>query len=48
MGDGRREPEHGVTAYSDIKDALPHVAAFVIATPPNSHAAIAPQAIAAG
>lgn len=31
MGDGRREPEHGVTAYSDIKDALPHVAAFVIA-----------------
>jgi predicted dehydrogenase len=48
MGYGRREPEHGVTAYADIKDALPHVAALVIATPPTSHAALAPRAIAAG
>jgi hypothetical protein len=25
IGDGRREPEHGVTAYADVEDALPHV-----------------------
>jgi predicted dehydrogenase len=48
MGDGRREPERGVAAYADIKHALPHVAALVIAAPPTSHAALAPQAIAAG
>ena len=25
IGDGRREPEHGVTAYADVEDALPGV-----------------------
>jgi predicted dehydrogenase len=48
IGDGRREPEHGVTAYADIDDALPHVDALVIATPPTSHAPLALRAIAAG
>ena len=47
IGDGRREPEHGVTAYADIDDALPHVDAVVIATPPTSHAPLALKAIAA-
>ena len=48
IGDGRREPEHGVAAYADIDDALPHVDALVIATPPTSHAPLALKAIAAG
>jgi hypothetical protein len=25
ISDGRLEPEHGVTAYADIEDALPHL-----------------------
>jgi predicted dehydrogenase len=48
IGDGRREPEHGIAAYADIGDALPRVDAVVIATPPASHAALALKAIAAG
>jgi predicted dehydrogenase len=48
IGDGRREPEHGITAYADIEDALPRVDAVVIATPPSSHAPLALKAIAAG
>jgi predicted dehydrogenase len=48
IGDGRREPEHGITAYADIGDALPQVDALVIATPPASHAPLALEAIAAG
>jgi predicted dehydrogenase len=48
IGDGRRESEHGVTAYADVEDALPHVDALVIATPPASHAPLALKAIAAG
>lgn len=48
IGDGRREPEHGITAYADIEDALPRVDALVIATPPASHAPLALKAIAAG
>jgi predicted dehydrogenase len=48
IGDGRREPEYGVTAYADLEDALPDVDAVVIATPPASHAPLALKAIAAG
>ena len=48
VGDGRREPEHGITAYADLEEALPHVDAVVIATPPASHAPLALKAIAAG
>jgi len=47
IGDGRREPEHGITAYADIEDALPRADAFIIATPPASHAPLALKAIAA-
>jgi predicted dehydrogenase len=48
IGDGRREPEDGLTAFADIEDALPEVDAVVIATPPTSHAPLAMKAIAAG
>jgi predicted dehydrogenase len=48
VGDGNRESEHGVTAYAGIEDALPHIDALVIATPPASHAPLALRAIAAG
>ena len=48
IGDGRREPEHGIAAYADLEDALARVDAVVIATPPSSHAALALKAIAAG
>jgi Oxidoreductase family, NAD-binding Rossmann fold len=48
IGDGREEPEHGITAYADLEDALPHVDAVIIATPPTSHASLAMKAIAAG
>jgi predicted dehydrogenase len=45
-----RSPEidHGVTVYSCIEDALPHVDAVVIATPPASHAPLGLKAIKAG
>jgi predicted dehydrogenase len=48
IGDCREEPEHGITAYADIEDALPRVDAVVIARPPTSHASLALRAIAAG
>lgn len=48
IGDGRKEPEHGIAAYADIDDALSHVDAVIIATPPSSHAPLALKAIAAG
>jgi predicted dehydrogenase len=48
VGHGRREPEYGVSVYPDLEDALPHVDAVVIATPPGSHAPLALKAIAAG
>ena len=48
IGDGRREPEHGITAYADLDDALQRVDAVIIATPPASHAPLALKAIAAG
>ena len=48
IGDGFPEIDHGMTAYADIDDALPHVDAVIIATPPASHARLGQQAIAAG
>jgi predicted dehydrogenase len=48
IGDGRKEPEHGIAAYADFDSALSHVDAVVIATPPSSHASLALKAIAAG
>jgi predicted dehydrogenase len=48
IGDGRKEPEHGIAAYAGIDDALSHVDAVIIATPPASHARLALKAIAAG
>lgn len=48
IGDGREGPENGITAYADLEDALPHVDAVIIATPPTSHASLAVKAIAAG
>jgi predicted dehydrogenase len=48
IGNARRRPEYGATAYPDLESALPHVDAVVIATPPGSHAPLALQAIAAG
>jgi predicted dehydrogenase len=40
--------DHGVVAYADIDDALPHVDAVIIATPPASHTKLGLKAIAAG
>lgn len=48
IGDGRQESEHGIATYADFEDALTHVDAVVIATPPRSHAHLALKAIAAG
>jgi predicted dehydrogenase len=48
LDDGRQLTEHGVTAYAGLDDALPHVDALIIATPPASHAPLGLQAIAAG
>ena len=49
-GPGHSSPEigHGVMGYSCIDDALPHVDAVVVATPPASHAQLGLQAIKAG
>lgn len=38
----------GSPTYTDLATALPHLDAVVIATPPNTHAELALQAIAAG
>ncbi len=40
--------DSGDVGFADIGDALPHVDAVVIATPPSSHARLGLQAIAAG
>ncbi len=45
---GDHEVDHGMAAYADITEALPHVDAFIIATPPATHAPLGLQAIAAG
>lgn len=48
IGDGGQQIDHGVAAYADIDDALPHVDALIIATPPATHASLGHKAIAAG
>lgn len=48
LDSGGQQIENGVVAYPDIADALPHVDAVVIATPPASHAPLGLKAIAAG
>jgi predicted dehydrogenase len=48
IGNGNPEIDHGITVYSCIEDALPHVDAVVIATPPASHAPLGLKAIKAG
>jgi predicted dehydrogenase len=37
-----------LTAYADLEEALPHVDAVIIATPPSSHAPLGLKAIGAG
>jgi predicted dehydrogenase len=48
IDDGHQKADHGITAYADISDALPHVDAVIIATPPASHAPLGLKAISAG
>ena len=48
IGDGHSQEDPGVAAYADIGEALPHVDAVVIATPPATHAPLGLKAIAAG
>ena len=48
IGNGSQEIDHGVTVFSCIEDAFPHVDAVVIATPPASHATLGMKAIEAG
>lgn len=48
VGDGVSQIDDGIAAYADIEDALPHVDAVIIATPPASHAMLGQKAIAAG
>jgi predicted dehydrogenase len=44
---GTRQAD-GLRAYADLEEALPHVDAVIIATPPSSHAPLGLKAIAAG
>src|SRR5262249_61071205 len=37
IDDGCQQIDHGVAAYADIDDALPHGHALIIATPPPTH-----------
>jgi predicted dehydrogenase len=48
IDDRQQQIDHGVAVYADMEDALPHVDAVVIATPPASHADLGLKAIAAG
>lgn len=48
LDSGGQQIDHGVVAYPDITNALPHVDAVVIATPPASHVPLGMKAIAAG
>jgi predicted dehydrogenase len=45
---GDHEVSNGLVAYADIDEALPHVDAVIIATPPATHAPLGLKAIAAG
>ena len=48
IDNGHQMTDHDITAYADIDDALPHVEALIIATPPATHAPLGLKAIAAG
>jgi predicted dehydrogenase len=48
IGDGPQHADRDLVGYANIEEALPHVDALVIATPPSSHARLGMQAIAAG
>jgi predicted dehydrogenase len=48
IDDGEQQVDHGVAVYADIDDALPHVDAVIIATPPSSHTELGLKAMAAG
>jgi predicted dehydrogenase len=48
IDDRKEQKDHGAAVYADLEDALPHVDAVIIATPPASHAALGMKAIAAG
>jgi predicted dehydrogenase len=48
IGNEAPDVDQGVAVYSCIEDALPHVDAVVIATPPASHAPLGLKAIKAG
>ena len=48
VDEGVPQIDHGIAAYADIEDALPHVDAVIIATSPASHALLGQKAIAAG
>jgi predicted dehydrogenase len=48
IDDGHQQIDHGIAAYADIEEALPHVDAVIVATPPTSHALLGQKAIAAG
>ena len=37
IDDGQQQVDHGVAVYADLEEALPHVDAVIIATPPASH-----------
>ncbi|MGD0934145.1 MAG: Gfo/Idh/MocA family oxidoreductase [Streptosporangiaceae bacterium] len=45
---GQQQADHGIAIYADVDDALPHVDALIIATPPASHTQLGLKAIAAG
>jgi predicted dehydrogenase len=48
IDDGHQMADHDIAVYADVDDALPHVDAVVIATPPATHATLGLKAIAAG
>ena len=48
IDNGEQEADHGIVAYASLEEALPHVDAVIIATPPATHAPLGLEAIAAG
>ena len=48
IDDGRPQVDHGVAVYVDLEEALPHVDAVIISTPPASHSQLGLEAVAAG
>jgi predicted dehydrogenase len=48
IDDGRPQVDHGVAVYVDLEEALPHVDAVIISTPPASRSQLGLKAVAAG